>query len=255
MGAQTISDRGHHDQPGAALLAVLFAKGARPTAANVAKLAAGSGTFAIVFEASPDEGWVEALIAGLSFELAGLAPSPAAAVAEILHSYGFAAAPQWGALEPVLVRAGPHLAGGEAMLPVVRASVAVAAALAAGAGAQAVVWLPARIAMSPGHFAQASQAWLSGGAFPALGLTALAPHEDGSVASEGLEFFIGQELRVDATVAGSPGDRAKLAVRLIDRLIRDGAIGSPTALTGPNGEALLATPSPDGAQLTVRAAS
>ena len=255
MGTQTISERGHHDEPGATLLAVLFAKGARPTAADVAKLAVGSGTFAVVFEPPPDEGWVEALITGLSFEIAGLAPSPAARVPAIAHAYGFAAAPRWDALEPVLVRAGPHLAGGEAMLPVVRASVAVAAALAGAAGAQAVAWLPARVAMSPEHFTQASRAWLSGGAFPALGLTALTPGEDGALASEGLGFFIGQELRVEESAAGSPGDRAKLAVRLIDRLVRDGAIVSPTALTGPIGEALAATPSPDGAQLTVRAAS
>ncbi|HYD07696.1 MAG TPA: hypothetical protein VEC60_18310, partial [Reyranella sp.] len=103
----------------------------------------------------------------------------------------------------------------------------------------------------PAFFAEMTRGWLSGGPFPALGLAALAVAQDGTVASEGLAFFIGQEVAIQSDAAASPNDLAKRAVRLIDRMVEAGPIGKPTRLTGPTGETLLATPSADGGVLSV----
>lgn len=254
MGTQAISDPDDHDAPGEATLALLYGKGARPSAARLSAIAASSEAFALVFEPPPAEGWVEALITGLSFEVAGLAPTSAATAPEIAHAVGFDREPRWDRVEPVFVRAGPHLAGGESMLPVVRASLALACALAEASGPEAVAWLPARAAMPPRAFVEIARDWLAGGPFPALGLTALAADPGGALASEGLAFFIGQEIRIGAEVAASPGDRAKLAVRLIDRLIEEGPLATQARWSGLRGEALVATPSPDGATVSVQPA-
>lgn len=209
----------------------------------------------MIFEPPADEGWVEALITGLSFDLAGLSPKAPDPMPELAHEFGFDArcdATQW---DPVYLRPGPHLAGGENMLPVVRAAVALAGAVAADSGAQAVAWLPARTVMSPGYFAEATRDWLARGPFPGLGLTALAQGADGALTSEGLTFFVGQEIRVAADAGATPGARAKLALRLIDRLVESGALTTAIPLTGPDGEALVATPSSDGAVVTLAAAT
>ncbi|WP_260923592.1 hypothetical protein [Novosphingobium sp. 9] len=60
----------------------------------------------------------------------------------------------------------------------------------------AVGWGPAETLMDPSYFARIVMNWLGGGAFPVLGLTAIAVASDGSVASRGLAHFTGQELQL-----------------------------------------------------------
>ena len=48
--------------------------------------------------------------------------------------------------------------------------------------------------MAPAYFMSAVRAWLVGGAFPALGLTALREEQDGALHSEGLALFTGYEV-------------------------------------------------------------
>ena len=54
--------------------------------------------------------------------------------------------------------------------------------------------LPARTAIEPELFVRSVDAWLGGGAFPALGLVALTDTPEGGLISEGLTFFAGQEI-------------------------------------------------------------
>ena len=128
------------------------------------------------------------------------------------------------------------------MLPVVRGCVALAAALASATGAAAVVWIPARTAMTTAYFAASIGDWLGGGAFPALGLTALVPTGTGLI-SEGLGFFTGQELE---TCGADLAYAARMAVRMVHMLVDHGPLVAPARLPGPDGEAVLAEPSGDG---------
>jgi hypothetical protein len=68
--------------------------------------------------------------------------------------------------------------------------------------------------------------------FSAIGLTALIPDAQGGVNSEGLAFFIDQEIAVAPAEGVSAADNAKLAARLIHELVDGGALSTPTRLSG-----------------------
>lgn len=233
------------------VLALLYAAGGRPSADDVRRAGENSGAFALTFDPGEAPGWPEVLITGLAFELGGLAPGAGVGVPPVAHRIGLEGARQDDNLEAVVLRPGPHLAGAAAMLPVVRGCTALAAALAEHTGAVAVVWIPARSAMGVGHFGAMIADWLNGGAFPALGLTALTPNAAG-IASEGMAFFTGQELQVLADTAADRRHLARIAVRLVHLLVQHGPLIAPTALTGPEGESLMAEPVDAGQTVRVR---
>ena len=137
------------------------------------------------------------------------------------------------------------------MLPVVRAMAAIAGILALELEALAVCWEPAGSWMDPQYFSRVVEGWCAGGAFPALGLIGIERTHDGGVESDGLDFFVGQELRIDSRRGESAADTVKLAARVIDHLVNCGAIFTREALVGPGGEPLLAEPSTDGKLLRV----
>ena len=228
------------------VLALLYAAGRRPSVDDVRRAGEASGVFAITFDSDEEPGWAELLVTGLTFEVRGLAPNGGEPVPPIAHRFGLENTWSGDAMEAVVVRPGAHLAGAAAMLPVVRGCVALAAALAEQTDAAAVVWIPARSAMATDYFGSVIADWLGGGAFPALGLTALVPTATG-IESEGLAFFTGQELEVVA----DPGRTGRIAVRMVDLLVGHGPLTAPTPLTGPEGEPLLAEPVGDGSKVRV----
>lgn len=239
-----------------AALSLLFAPGGRPSADDVERALAGSvadlpdsagpAIARITNGRGGGDGWLELLASGLTFDLTGLAPALSAAVPGAAHFYGLATEDAGQPREAIAIAPGPHLEGGGAMLPVVRTMAAVASALAARLGALTVCWAPARSWMDPNYFARIVDGWLTGGAFPALGLTAIERRHDGGVESDGLAYFVGQELRVDPRRGESAADTVKLAVRAIDHLVRHGRVERRERLTGPGGEALVAEPTADG---------
>ena len=184
---------------------------------------------------------MEILAFGLTFDLVGLAPGPPDMFPEIRHRYGLGEG-FGGALEAISLRPGLHLGDDANLLPVVRVMTGVAAALLGLAEARAVVWNPAATAVEPIQFAKAIDAWLAGGAFPALGLTALVRESDGALRSDGLSFFTGQELRVEPTCGTTPSDSGKIAVRLVHRLVGSEPVLSRQEISGPGGERLIAEP-------------
>lgn len=239
------------------MLAVLYAPGQRPSIDAVRLAGEASDAFALSFDPrdrvsgdgdhgdhnqGASTGWAELLITGMTFDVAGLAPGPAETMPSIAHRYGLVDNFSVAGLEAVLVQPGAHLAGAAAMLPVVRGCVALGAALATQTGAAAVVWIPARTVMAPDYFAATIGDWLSGGAFPALGLTSLVPGGAG-ITSEGLAFFTGQELEVAGNDLAHTG---RVAVRMVHTLVGHGRLAAPTPLAGPEGEPLQAEPSDDG---------
>ncbi|MDE2403516.1 MAG: hypothetical protein KGM17_02215 [Sphingomonadales bacterium] len=248
-GIHSIStDSSRSDASALAGLALLYPPDHRPSAEAVARLAGqvvpGTVPFAVT-DGTPGTGALELLAHGLTFDLEGLAPFPPAPAPAIAYRYGLEPEFSTDSLAAIRLWPGPHLRGAERLLPVVRTLAGVAAVLTALPGLSAVVWTPARTAMSGDAFARAIANWLAGGAFPALGLTALATAADGRLNSEGLRFFTGQEIVIDPGIGRTSRDGARIAVRLIDALIGAEPVRTQTHFTGPDGEALVADPAGD----------
>ena len=282
-------------RPQAAQVAALVAKLAAPGAvAGSAQLASGVNApagasppsplhFTISHRPAGDE-WLELLASGMTYELTGLSPGRGNVLPANAHFLGLDPAIESSPLEAIGLHPGPHLAGGEGLLPVVRATAALGAALAALPGVRAVSWHAARSWVGAVYFVHAIDEWLGGGAFPALGLTALVRGDDGSFTSEGLALLIGQEVRVEPGLArkasrrpgagrggrsanpdgnagasagtsgnaGGEAASARLALRAIHSLVLSGAVTAPVRLTGPEGEPLRAEPSADQRLVHVR---
>jgi len=236
-------------------LSLLFAAGERPSEAIVESILAASDDAAVAATIShrprEPEGWLELLANGLTFELHGLGATASAPVTPPLHRFGLGTDFPAEPLEALALVPGPHIAGGRAMLPVVRAITGLASNLALLLDVRAVCWEPARIWMEPRYFTRLIVNWLAGGPFPALGLTAVMPGDDGTMTSLGLDYFCGQEVEVAPGHGELPAETAKLAVRVIDNLVRRGRIDRRTELDSPNGEVIIAEPSGDGKRVRV----
>src|SRR3546814_754178 len=224
---------------------LLFREGSRPAADDIARLldAPDSGMPArISHRPEPSAGWLELLASGLTFDLRGLSPAAPAPYDPAPHAYGFGAAPTDVSLEAVALAASGHIAAGAALGPVLRMLFHLAANLAIRLPVEAVLWCPAETLMEPRYFSGTVFNWLSGGAFPALGLTALVSASDGSVVSTGLSYFIGQEMQMEGLKGEAPAESVKLAIRLVDYLVRHGPLTEPRAIEQEGG-VLLAEPS------------
>lgn len=235
---------------------LLFAAGDRPYASDVERVLAtggANGADAMVsFRPEDGAGWLELLSSGLTFDLTGLTPGESEQTVSPAHRYGHAPAAGENGFEAITLRPGLHIAGGQASQPVVRAMAGLAATLALPLAPRLVSWNPAAVWMEPGYFVRVTMNWLSGGAFPALGLTALVLRDDGAVESAGLAYFVGQEIVLEAGEGQASADTAKLAVRLIDHLVRGGPVARAQTLIGPGNEQLLAEPNADGTRVTIR---
>ncbi len=211
------------------LAALLFGKTCRPAAADLSALAARSDAFSVINAASAAPnialGHAELLRDGLTFDLAGLAPASALAVPEAVHRVALPADFSLDGCEAAWFMAGPHLLGAEHLAPVLRGASAILRQLAELEGLEAIIWRPARIAVSPVWFAEAVGIWLAGGPFPALALTALA-RSSTSLTSEGLAFFTGQEFALWGKNGAPSREDSRIAVRLTDWLFAHGRVDS-----------------------------
>ncbi len=234
----------------------MFAKGKRPSANDIERLLASSdvaGAAAHVSYRPPDDadGLLELLVSGLTFDLCGLAPATQMPLLPPAHQFGLGPTVDMAEFEAVTLLPGQHLSGGFAMIPVVQAMLGLAGHIALPLAVEAVCWHPARTWMEPQYFARVALGWLSGGAFPALGLTALEHSGDG-VRSQGLSFFAGQELLMTRREGESPAETAKLAVRFIDYIVSSGPFRKEIEFEGPDGERLRVEPGDFGKLVTVR---
>ncbi len=236
-------------------LSLLFAAGKRPSANDIDRLLSSSDMDGAAAHIShrPDagEGWVELLATGLTFDLIGLSPADPAPMPSVDHRFGVSQDLQVSELEAITLVPGPHISSQIAMMPVVRAMAGLAASIALPLAVEGVCWHAAQSWMGPQYFSRAILNWLSGGAFPALGLTAIEELDDASVASVGLAHFTGQEIQLEPRDGEAPADTVKLAVRLIDYMVRNGRIDAPRELEGPDGERLLAEPTQSRQQVWV----
>ncbi len=236
-------------------LSLLFAKGKRPSADEIARLLEASeiaGAAAHVSYRPPDdrEGLLELLVSGLTFDLVGLAPATALPPPPCSHRFGLSPGDIAEGLDAITLLPGHHLSGGHAMIPVVQAMLGLAGHIALPLAVEAVCWHPAQSWMEPQYFSRVALGWLSGGPFPALGLTALE-HSSEGVRSEGLAFFSGQELLVGRREGESAADTAKLAVRFIDYVVANGPFRREIEFEGLDGERLRVVPGDFGKLVTV----
>ena len=117
--------------------------------------------------------------------------------------------------------------------------------------AMVACWLPCQSAVGRRFFDSTVTAWLEGGPFPALGLTAFTDESDGSLASVGLSHFIDQELRIEPDLASDKLAATRLGLRLINQLVLVGGIDESERIIGPDGSRLHLRPSRNGKYVKV----
>lgn len=194
-----------------------------------------------------DAQWVELLSDGLTFDLAGLAPGEPCALPEVEHKFDHEDSPAAMRLESLHLIPGRHLSAGVSSAPVLRALVALARDIVHYFDAiEAVVWEPASSVIGRRYFESVTTAWLDGGPFPALGLTAFKQALDGGLQSVGLKFLIGQELRIEPPLSSNRVEATRLGVRLINQLVMLGGLTTAEHVIAPDGTQLTMQPSANG---------
>lgn len=223
--------------PSSPALSLHFARGMRPNVEAILRLAARtaeSTAFSVSLMPEPDEGWLELLAMGLTFDLHGLEPFKPEAIDPGHHYFGLAQNEYVEGPDALRLSPGPHLSGSATMLPVLRVLAGLGAELARLPGLMAIGWVTSGTRMAPSYFMSSVRAWLAGGAFPALGLTGLTVRDDGGVESEGFALFAGHEIVVEPLPEESVADRAKLAARAMHHIVHagEGQLGQITDSMG-----------------------
>ena len=196
--------------------------------------------------------WIELLRDGLTFDLSGLAPGPASHFPDLMHRFDLPALPTAADFEAMTLRPGPHLAAGGGSLPVNRAMLALGCDLVRQLDdLVAVVWTPAGSAIGRRFFESVTSAWIEGGPFPALGLTAFVETQDGALQSVGLGFWIGQELRIEPPLSHDRVAATRLGIRIVNHLVIGGPLGSDDRIVAPDGTRLVLRPTANRAMISV----
>lgn len=188
--------------------------------------------------------WLELLRQGLTFDLQGLGPGQGCPLPGFDHRFDFHEVPDGLPLEALRLVPGQHLAGAEATMPVAKAMIALARDLVHHFDdLMAVVWPASKSLVGRRFFESIATAWLDGGAFPALGLTAFHETIDGAWQSVGLDFWLGQELRIEPPLSGDKVMATRLGMRLINQLILIGGLEDSERVIAPDGARLVMRPS------------
>jgi hypothetical protein len=109
---------------------------------------------------------------------------------------------------------------------------------------EAICWVPSRSAIGRRYFESVIAAWLEGGPFPGLGLTAFVEADGGALASVGLDFWIGQELRIEPPLGADKVAATRLGIRIINHLVLAGGLTAADRITAPDGSRLVMEPLP-----------
>lgn len=194
-----------------------------------------------------DSVWVELLRDGLMFDLSGLSIGDAAEFPTIEHQFDLESIPRPAQYEALQLAPGHHLTGGDRSIPVVKGLMALARDLVHHfEDIEAIVWPPSSSAIGRRFFESVSTAWLDGGAFPALGLTAFRETIDGALQSVGLDFWIDQELRIEPPLSTDKVSATRLGVRLVNQLVLLGGIDGSERIVAPDGNTLVMRTSRNG---------
>jgi hypothetical protein len=243
---------------------LLFAKGKRPDRHAIGAFAARLPSLTVSHDpvsgdTPHDEAqwpaqleWIELLQHGLTFDLSGLAPGPASPSPALVHRFDLPALPSPDVCEALVMRPGPHLAEGGGSLPVMRGMLGLGCDFVRQfPDLLALGWGPASTASGARFFESVVSAWIDGGPFPALGLTAFAETDDGALESFGLAFWIGQELRIEPPLSAERVAATRLGIRLVNHLVIAGVPSEDDRIVSPDGTRLVLRPSRSRALISV----
>jgi hypothetical protein len=239
--------------PGPGALLLLFPRGQRPDPVALRSAVERTSRLAITHDPASDGDPIEVLRDGLTFDFVGLAPGPSVRMSDVRHRFGREEELFLDRKDAIAIQPGAHVAAGARTMPVVRTMMSIVADLASTIESlRALLWSPSAALIGPDFFASSVNAWLAGGPFPALGLTAFAPNPDGALQSEGLAFFTGQELRLDPELSSDRTAGARLAMRLVNLMVARGRIDAVEEVAGTDLVPLILAPSADRAFVDVR---
>ena len=190
--------------------------------------------------------WLELMTSGLTFDLLGMAPGPGVADPPTVHRLALEEQPLFDEMEAMVLMPGPHLADAANSLPIVRAMLDLGCRIADTLGnVAAMCWSPARAATQTALFCRGIRGWTAGGPFPAVGLTAFAVGENGLLRSEGMAFFVGQELQFQYQIAEDRLAATRLGMRLVHDIVGTGRVDAMREFFSDDGRRYLLTPTPD----------
>ncbi|HQS95320.1 MAG: hypothetical protein B7X90_03135 [Novosphingobium sp. 17-62-19] len=198
-----------------------------PTLADIEREVMRGSAFSVSHSPDVLEGWAEILRDGLTFDLRGLAGGPPRPLPEVKAGVGAELA-RFSDMAALTLYPGPHLAGAQRLLPVIRVAANLLIDLARIGPANAVAWLPARLLIRMDLFERAVRPWLEGGPFPAPAFVALHANSSGGLRTEGLNFFIEQEFSLQSQTETGIAQLPRVAIRLIDWLVAHGPVSIPT---------------------------
>lgn len=135
----------------------------------------------------------------------------------------FAAPPADNGLSALAITFTDHLEGGQRVAELAGAYLEFSALLAKLLLAKAIYWAPGNLWVDSAYFTTTVEEYCGGGAFPVLSTVRIFWNDsDTEVATQGLHWFSGQELRCTA----APGDRQNWTRRLV-RIVHDIAVNGP----------------------------
>lgn len=253
---------------------IAFRAGLRPDRADIRKFVDDCETVSIAFDpaekprlrivddedpnsgaASPVSGphWIELVTRGVSFDLCGIAPSEPILPPKTNYAFDVDRTLSESSLETLELFPGAHLSGGEKTIPILKAMFGLCRDIVHHfPAAEAVVWSPAQSIIGRRFFESTITAWVDGGAFPALGLTAFRETMDGGLQSVGLNYLIGQELRIEPALAADRVAATRLGIRLINQLVMVGRVSEREWVIAPDGRRLCVEPSENGKYVRVQ---
>ena len=231
---------------GKPLVALLLAPGQRPDADRIEAIARSEGAFTVSHRSDDHPGWVEVLRDGLTFDLGGLAPLPPLdGFGASVSTVGLPRSLDLAMLEAVALAPGPHLAGAEHLLPVLRVVAQLVTYLAERLPVKGIFWKPSASIVLPEWFAKACQAWIAGGPFPAIAMTSFSRTKS-EMTSRGLSFLIGQEFTLYSSDGILQEKDARVSVRLVDWLVAHGKVDGPREVVLSGVGAVRLEPNADG---------
>lgn len=197
-------------------------------------------------------GWLELHSSGLTFDLIGLGDGPTVTLPQTDHEFDCDGNFDRSSLSTVNLVPSEHLIAGEATMPILQGLLRLARDFVQHfEQTKYLIWPHSKSIIGRRFFESTVTAFLDGGAFPALGLTAFHEVADGGLETVGLAHFIGQELRLDANIVNDRVAATRLGVRLVNQLVLTGAVNGPEQLTGMDGQIIRLEPSENGRLIRV----
>ncbi len=151
------------------------------------------------------------------------------------------------------LRPGYHIGSGANSLPIMRSFMELARDFVLHfKQISAIIWPPANSVIGRRYFDSSISAWLERGIFPPRGLVAFQEATNGEFCSLGLDFFVGQELRIAAGLMDDTASPGGLSARLVNQLVLSGPATEQQELIAPNGRRVSLIPAEEGKVLLVR---